>query len=84
MLKDERNHDYLEHSKIHVARCIEQECKEIKCKRTHYNLNIDIESTYDMVSPTLSSLLSMVTPKLNRTLAAAMVGNVVTSHRGSR
>ena len=33
----------------------------------------------DSISPTLSSLLSLICSKLNKTLPAAMIGNIVTS-----
>lgn len=79
MVKDDKAHDDLEHSKIQVARAIEQECKDMKCNRMHYDLHIDKDKMDETVSPTLSSLLSLISPKMNRTLAAAMVGNIVTS-----
>ncbi|MPC81316.1 hypothetical protein E2C01_075923 [Portunus trituberculatus] len=80
MVKDDKAHDDLKHSKIQIARSIEQECKDMKCNRTHYNLHIDKDKMDETVSPTLSSLISLISPKMKRTsLAAAMVGNIVTS-----
>ncbi len=35
IVKDEKEHDDLEHSMIQVARCIKHECKEMKFVRTH-------------------------------------------------
>ena len=77
--KDGSEDDELEHSKIKVARCIKRECKEIKCKRTHYDIHINKDKMDDAVSQTLSSMLSLVSPKLNKTLSAAIIGNIVTS-----
>ena len=79
IVKDENEDDELEHSKIKVSRCIKRECKQMKSKRTHYDLHINKDKMDDAVSQTLSSMLSLVSPKLNKTLSAAMIGNIVTS-----
>ena len=79
IVKDEKELDDLQHSKVQVAKCIERECMAMKSKRTHYDLHITKEKMDDIISPTLSSLLSLISPKLNKTLAAAMIGNIITS-----
>lgn len=80
IVKDEKEHEYLEH-KTQVARCTERECKEMKCKRRHYDLHIDKDKMDDVDSPILSSLLSLVSsPKFNKTFPAAVIRNIVISH----
>ena len=78
MGKDDKAQDDLEHSKISVARSIEQECNDMKCNRTHYDLYTQGQMD-ETVSLTLSSLFSLISPKMNRTLASPMVGISVTS-----
>ena len=78
-MKDENEGDELEHSKIKVARCIKRECKQMKFESTHYDLHINKDKIDDPVYQTLSSMLSLVSPKLNKTLSAAIIGNIVTS-----
>ena len=50
----------------------------MKCESTHYDLLINKDKMDDVVSQTLS-MLSLVSPKLNKTLSAAIIGNIVTS-----
>ena len=65
-------------SKVQIERHIEREYKEMKSKREYHDLHVGNYTITDIVSPTLSSLLPLVSPKLNRTLPAAMIGNIVT------
>ena len=51
----------------------------MKCKRTHYDIHINIDTMDDADSQTLSSMLSLVSPKLNKTLSVAIIGDIVTS-----
>ena len=51
----------------------------MKCKRTHYDIHINIDMMDDAVSQRLSSMLSLVSPKLNKTLSVAIIGDIVTS-----
>ncbi len=60
-----------------VAKQIVKETKSYASKSEEYDIRIDNESSAEMISPTLLSLLSLVSKNLNGTLAAIMVGNVI-------
>ena len=45
---------------------------------------LDKESSFDTCSQTLMDLLSLISPKLNKTLPASLIGNMVTSTCTSR
>ena len=63
-------------SKVQIERHIEREYKEMK---SNHDLHIGNYTITDIVSPTLSSLLTLISPKLNRTMPPAVIGNIITS-----
>ena len=78
IVKDENEGDELEHSKIKVAKCIKRECKQMKFESTHYDLHINKDKIDNPVSQTLSSMLPLVSQKLNKTLSAVIIENITT------
>lgn len=67
---------------IHVkalAKKIVSEVKNIPYDKSKYKTSIGIDTVFEDVSHTLASLLSNISSSLNRTLPAAMVGNIITS-----
>lgn len=63
-----------------VAKLIVKDCKELKLnKQNVYDVNIDKEIATEQSSSTLLSLLSCISDKLNMTLPALLICNIVTS-----
>ena len=56
-----------------VAKAIEQECEQLKPSNCTYNTIICLTDALDKCSPTLLSLLSQLSPKLDSTLPAGLV-----------
>ena len=59
--EDDEGNDLVQ-SKVKIERHIEREYKEMKSKREYYDLHIGNYTITDVVFPTLSSLLSMISP----------------------
>ena len=62
-----------------VAMQIIKECKEITFDKSTYKLHIDKDSAAESIPITLDALLAAVSPKLDKTLPALLIGNIVTS-----
>ena len=61
-----------------VARKIFKESQNLKREQSTYNTRICLDDVLSCSSPTLLNLLSRISPKLEKNLPAAMVGNMVT------
>ena len=73
---DEDSH--IDDSLKKIAKQIQQECKKICLDKSRYVLNIDVEVINDCISETLQKLLSFLSSKLDPTLPAALIGNIIT------
>ena len=62
-----------------AAANIFQESKQLARERNAYQRRVCMDEALDAVSPTLLSLLSKISDKLNRTMPAALIGNIITS-----
>ena len=62
-----------------VTKRIVRESKELTQDKFTYQTRINVENVLNDASPTLLQLMSSLTPKLDSTLQAGMVGNIVTS-----
>ena len=62
-----------------VAKLIAAETKTLKHDKSKYQTRVSLENSLDDASQTLLHLLSLLSTKLNSTLPAAMIGNIVTS-----
>ena len=62
-----------------VAKLIVNESKYLKSGTYKYRTRVNIDDVITVVSSTMLHLLSLVSPKLNSSLSACMVGNIVTS-----
>ena len=78
MVKDDDDCD-INSSVAKVAKEVTKDCKAITLDRTKYRLNVNEATTGESVSSTLHTLLAAISPKLDNTLPALMIGNVVTS-----
>lgn len=61
-----------------VANAIKREFKDLKPDSSSYNTRIGLDDALESCSHTLLSLLSHLSPKLDSTLPAALIGNTVT------
>lgn len=78
IVKDEDDDD-IEKSISKVAKQVVKDCKEFSPDKSLYNTSINEQSANDPVSNTLLKLLASVSPKLDNTLPAILIGNMVTS-----
>ena len=62
-----------------VATHIIKESMKLVWERNIYQRRVSIDEALDVVSPTMSSLLSKISDKLNRTKPAALIGNIITN-----
>ena len=62
-----------------VGKKIIQELQDVEHSKWHYDIRIDKDSAADCVSDTLFHLLAKISPKLDKTLPAILIGNIVTS-----
>lgn len=64
-----------------VGKKIIQELQDVEHSKWHYDIRIDKDSAADCVSDTLFHLLVLakISPKLDKTLPAILIGNIVTS-----
>ena len=62
-----------------VAKLIVNESKDLKSDKYKYRTRLNIDDAIADVSSTMLHLLSLVSPTLNSSLSACMVGNIVTS-----
>jgi len=62
-----------------VAKRIVHETQRLPADRKVYQASVDIDIALDSVSETLRSLLVKMSDKMNYTLSAALIGNIVTS-----
>ena len=62
-----------------VAKLIVAETKTLKHDKSKYQTRVSLENSLDDASQTLLHLLSLLSTKLDSTLPAAMIGNIVTS-----
>ena len=62
-----------------VAKHIVRECKQQMPEKDVYNTRVDKTSASDEISPTLLLLLSTISDKLNNTLPAVLIGNILES-----
>ncbi len=62
-----------------VATHIIKESRKLAQERNIYHRRVSMDEAFDVVSPTMSSLLSKISDKLNHTKPAALIGNVITN-----
>lgn len=62
-----------------VAKQVANDCKDMLCDKTSYNLHIDKQTVDASVYSTLQKLLGKISPKFTDSLPAALIGNIVTS-----
>ena len=62
-----------------IAKLIVNESKDLKSYKYKYRTRVHIDDAIADVSSTMLHLLSLVSPKLNSSLSACMVENIVTS-----
>ena len=67
-----------------VAKRIRQECQQVKTDGNTYATRISMNSALAECSNSLLTLLSEISPKLDSTVQAAMIGNIVMSVVNSR
>ena len=64
---------------LQVAKLIAAETKTLKHDKSKYQTRVSLEDSLNDASQTLLHLLSLLSTKLDSTLPAAMIGNIVTS-----
>ncbi len=67
---------------IAVAKLKKKICQEVNCitvDRNNYKEHLDYDSTSTFASRTVLNLLSSLSPKLDNTLPALLIGNIITS-----
>jgi len=64
---------------VKVAKKIVKELKQLMHDQRKYDTRITLQDAISASSPTLLSLMSIISPKLDSTLSAAMIGNIVTN-----
>ena len=62
-----------------VVKEIAREVKVLKSDNGHYNIQICKETAAESVCDTILALLSKISPKLDRTLSAILIGIIITS-----
>ena len=62
-----------------VEKQIVREVKVLKSEKGHYNIQICKETTAESACDTILTLLTKISPKLDRTLPAILIGNIITS-----
>ena len=62
-----------------LAKEIKTDCKEMTCDKSKYALHLDGAVAGEAASDTLLTLLAALSPKLDKTLPALLIGNIVTS-----
>ena len=61
-----------------VVKEIAREVKVLKSDKGHYNIRICIETGTESACDTILALLAKISPKLDRTLPAILIGNIIT------
>ena len=61
-----------------IAKVVKQECEDLRSDNTVYDTRIRLDDALACSSSTLLNLLLSISPKLERTPGAAMIGNMVT------
>jgi hypothetical protein len=62
-----------------IAKRIRGESKVLASDKRHYNARLDIQEALSAVGPTLLALLAKLSNKLEHTMPAALIGNIITS-----
>ena len=63
-----------------VAKQIIREVKAVEVDKSKYDIRLTEETSTETLSDTLMSLLSQLSPKLNRSNPAYMIGNIVSRY----
>ena len=61
-----------------ASKHINQELKNIDLDSSHYSIHVDMEQCMDTISKFILDLLANVSPKLDKTLPAVLIGSIVT------
>ena len=77
-LIDDDNEDEIDIHMKAVSTQIKKELKELLLDRLHYS-KLNHETIFDECSYTLTSLLSLISPSLDKTVPSVIIGNIVTS-----
>ena len=62
-----------------VVKEIAREVKVLKSDKGHYNIRICKETAAESACDTILALFAKLSPKLDRTLPAILIGNIITS-----
>ena len=62
-----------------VSKQVKHEVKEIILDKTNYSIEIDRDSTLETISDTVMNFLAMLSPKLDKTLPAILIGSMITT-----
>ena len=79
VMKDDSEDADLENCIQKVSKQIIKDCKNITYDKTMYSVHIDRNSAADSSSATFQVLLKNISPALDKTLPALLMGNMVTS-----
>ena len=72
------NEDDIDTAVERVAKVIGKESRDLKRDESTYDTKLCMDDVLACASPTLLRLLSLISPKLQSSLPAAMTGNMVT------
>jgi len=62
-----------------VANQIIRECRELKNYERYYQTQLNLDEANESCSPTLLSLLKLVSTSLHASMSATLIGNIVTN-----
>ena len=76
---DQSDLDSLDIAISKVSERILQEINDIKSDRTHYDTHINFDKVLESVSDTFLELMKALSPKLDKSLPAILIGSMITS-----
>ena len=79
IFKDEDESDHIDKSISILSKQFVQECNSISCDKSSFQVHIDADITAEHASDTLLKLLAALSKRLDRTLPALLIANIITS-----
>ena len=79
IVKDEVESDHIDKSTSILSKQVVQECNSISCDKSSFQVYIDADITAEHASDTLLKLLAALSKRLNRTLPALLIANIITN-----
>ena len=79
IVKDEDESDHIDKSISILSKQVVQECNSISCDKSSFQVHIDADITAEHASDTLLKLLAALSKRLDRTLPALLIANIITS-----